>query len=319
MREEPDMNKRDAVLQILDDGGAQGYVPAAFFLHFDPQFHRGQSAVDKHLEYFRATGMDFVKIQYEHTFPRIDSIRHPLDWRNMPLYREDFFAEPLEIVAGLVEAAKEEALVLVTLYSPFMCAGHTVSGATVTDHLLQDPQLVQPGLETITASLMHFVQACIRLGVDGFYMSTQGGEAGHFADAAIFQDYIKPYDLALMEEIDRNCPFNVLHVCDYHGPYADLTPFLDYPGHVVNCSLQVGNDTMSGTEVARLFGRPFMGGMERHGVIAHGDDGAIRGAVKALLDDAPARYLLGADCTLPADTDWANIRTAIAAAHGEAV
>ncbi len=40
-----------------------GYVPAAFFLHLDGQHHRGQPAVDLHLEYFRATEMDFIKIQ----------------------------------------------------------------------------------------------------------------------------------------------------------------------------------------------------------------------------------------------------------------
>ena len=38
-------------------------VPAAFFLHFDQAYHRGRAAVDKHLEFFRATGMDIVKSQ----------------------------------------------------------------------------------------------------------------------------------------------------------------------------------------------------------------------------------------------------------------
>ena len=83
---------------------------------------------------------------------------------------------------GLVKAAKKEALVLVTLYSPFMCAGHTTSLPLLTEHLQQDPEAVRKGLEAITDSLMRFVKACIRLGVDGFYASTQGGEAGRFRD-----------------------------------------------------------------------------------------------------------------------------------------
>ena len=81
--------------------------------------------MQKHLEYFRHTGMDFVKIQYERTFPPIATIKRPEDWRKMPSYPLDFYEPTLSAVGGLVKAAKKEALVLVTLYSPFMCAGHT--------------------------------------------------------------------------------------------------------------------------------------------------------------------------------------------------
>ena len=80
------VNKRDAVLSLLDEGGEQtyAYTPAAFFLHFPPECHRGQPAIDKHLEYFWHTGMDFVKIQYEEVFPRRPEITKPGDWANMP-------------------------------------------------------------------------------------------------------------------------------------------------------------------------------------------------------------------------------------------
>ena len=43
------MNKREAVLSLLDTGQKPGYIPAAFFLHFDPAYRRGQPAIDKHL------------------------------------------------------------------------------------------------------------------------------------------------------------------------------------------------------------------------------------------------------------------------------
>lgn len=310
------MNKRDVMMRVLDASQPQPYVPAAFFLHFDPQYHRGQAAVDKHLEYFRYTGMDFVKIQYEHKFPTIDAIQQPEDWAKMPVYGRDFFAAPLGVVEGLVKAAKADALIIMTLYSPFMCAGHATSEKLITAHLTDDPESVKPGMAAVTESLMNFVQGCIELGVDGFYTSTQGGEAHRFADRTIFEQYIKPYDLMLMEEIDRRCDFNILHVCDYHDSYDDLTPFLDYPGHVVNCSQRVGAEDVPAAELARLFGRPFMGGLDRHGVIATGDEPRIRAAVQAVLDAAPDHFILGADCTVPSDTSWDGIRAAIAQAHG---
>jgi uroporphyrinogen decarboxylase len=309
------MNKRETVLQILDPASAPQTVPAAFFLHFDPLYHRGQAAVDKHLEYFRATGMDFVKIQYEHPFPHLDQIQRPADWANMPFYGLDFFAEPLRVVEGLVKAAKPEALVILTLYSPFMFAGQTASEDLVTRHILEDPGAVRRGMQVITDSLIGFVRACLKLGLDGFYTSTQGGEEGRFPDRRPFDECIRPYDLALMAEANHGSLFNILHVCDYRLPYKDLSPYVDYPGQIVNASLELTGGKTTPREVSRLFARPFMGGMNRLGVLAHGTPGEVRQAAQDALTDVPERFIFGADCTVPSDTAWQNLRTAIDTAH----
>jgi uroporphyrinogen decarboxylase len=309
------MNRRDAVLSLLEPVYKPGCTPAAFFLHFDPVYHRGQAAVDKHLEYFHYTGMDFLKIQYEHKFPLLPEIRRPEDWAKMPCYGLEFYEEPLQVVKGLIRAAKREALVIQTLYSPFMCAGHTVGGEAILDHIRQAPDQVKRGMQAITDSLMLFVKECIRLGLDGFYASTQGGESGRFDDPMLFDACIRPYDLALMEEMNRACVFNILHVCDYHLPYRDLTPFVRYPGHVVNVSLELTGGKISTQEAASIFGRPYMGGLERKGVIATGSKSEVRKAVEDVLRTAPERLILGADCTVPGETSWDNLKTAIETAH----
>ncbi len=307
-------NKRDAVLDVISKKGPQEYFPAAFFLHFDKACHFGQAAVDKHLEFFRHTGMDFVKIQYERRFPPLPEIKKPADWKNMPLRKLDFYEPQLAVVKGLVAAARKEALVVVTLFSPFTCLGHTTSRETVVRHLEEDPEQVKKGLQIVTESLMLFVKECIRLGLDGFYTSTQGGEKDTFKDHRLFKEYIKPHDLVLMNEARQSCVFNILHVCDYVAPYADWTPFLDYPGHVVNCNPDLVSGSVTWQEVARLFKRPCMGGMDRKGIIVSGKPEEITKAVEQVLSAAPERMILGTDCTLPVDT-WDNIKTAIAAAH----
>lgn len=309
------MTKRDVMFSLLDERSQPPYVPAAFFLHFPPAFHEGPAAVEKHLDFFRYTDMDFVKIQYERPFPTIPSIQRPEDWAAMPRYGREFYAGQLRVIEGLVKAAKDDAVVVVTLYSPFMCAGHTTSDALVTEHLRHAPEQVQHGLEIITASLQLFVRECIALGVDGFYHSTQGGEARRFADGDIFEQAIKPYDLRLMNEINQRCDFNILHVCDYLRDYDDFTPFLDYPGDIVNCPLTVGDRTLTPTDAAQLFERPYMGGLERKGVLATGTPDEVRQAANAVLRDAPERFVLAADCTVPGDTPWDNLRAAIDAAH----
>lgn len=308
------MNKRDTLLSQIRSETPPDYVPAAFFMHFERSYHQGQAAINKHLEFFRYTGMDFVKIQYEQTWPSPPLIRKPEDWAHAPLYPEEFFETTVRIVEGLVKRAKDEALVIMTLYSPFMWARRMAEGVDLADHLLQDPEAVKKGLEIMTENVLNLVRACKRVGVDGFYASSQGGEACRFEGTDIFQKYIKPTDLAVWSQI-QSCTFNILHICDYEGGYDELTPFLDYPGHVVNCSLKLGNRTLSPKEVSRMFGRPFMGGMERKGVIATGSPEEIRQAAEAVLAAAPERFVLAADCTVPSDTPWDHLKTAIDTAH----
>lgn len=308
------MNRRDEMLRLLDPAYRPASVPAAFFLHFDPAYHRGRAAVDKHLEFFRFTGMDFVKIQFEHHMPAAD-IRRPEDWARLPRFGADFWEEPLAVVKGIVESARKEALVVLTLYSPFMFATQIAEPETVVRHMEENPEAFKLGIEIITEGLLGFVKGCIGLGLDGFYSSTQGGESGRLSKAGTFDECVKPYDLRILEEIDRSCAFNILHVCDYHLPYADLSPFVAYPGHVVNTSLKLAGGDLDAKEVAKLFGRPFMGGLERKGVIARGTPEAIRNAVREAIESAPARFILGADCTVPPDTPWENLRIAIEAAH----
>jgi uroporphyrinogen decarboxylase len=308
------MNKRDVMLNLIHDAASPDYTPAAFFLHFDSDHHQGQAAIDKHLEFFRSTGMDFVKIQYEQPFPASTPIRKPEDWAQAPRCSEEFFEAPIQVVKGLVEAAKSEALVIMTLYSPFMWAAHLTEAGELARHFQENPEAVKKGLEIMTENVLTLVRGCMRAGVDGFYTSSQGGEAFRFQDRNIFQKYIKPTDLAVWDEL-ASCAFNILHVCDYEGGYDDLTPFLDYPGHVVNSSLKLSDRTLTPNEVSQLFERPFMGGMQRKGVLARGNLKAIRQAANDVLAQAPERFILAADCTVPGDTPWENLRTAIETAH----
>ena len=309
------MSTRDHVLGLLDSDKPQAYVPAAFFLHFDPSCHFGPAAVDRHLEFFRATEMDFVKIQYERKFPHLPDIVRAADWRLIPPYGEEFFRPQLEVVEGIVKAVGREAVVVVTLYSPFMCAGHAVGEETVQRHLHDDPGAVTKGMEVITDTLLTFVKACVRLGVDGFYHSTQGGETDRLADGDLFDTFVRPYDLAVMDEAERSCAFNILHICDYLGEYRDLARFRDYPGQVVSCPLKVGGRPLPLADAREMFGRPVMGGLDRLGVIATGSPAEIRAEAGAVLRAAPDRFVLGADCTVPAQTPWTNLRAAVRAAH----
>ena len=309
------MTKREAVLAVAEPNRPQTYIPAAFFMHFEPEYHEGRPAVEKHIEFFRYTNMDLAKIQYERKFPADPGIVSPKDWVNVRPLNRAFFEPLLEAVDGIVQTLGPEAVVIMTLYSPFMCAGHVGGADRLAAHMAEDPKAVNAGMEVITDSVMVFVSACIELGVDGFYHSTQGYEAGRLAHPDLFHECVKPYDLRVMQEINARCRFSVLHVCDYHAPYDDLSPFVQYPGTVVNCNPEVGGVRLSGAEIAAMFGRPFMGGIERKGPIGSGTEADARRVAREALAEAPSPTILAADCTIPPGSPWSNLRAAIEEAH----
>jgi len=309
------VNKRE-IIQMLTNPDAQlPYIPSAFFLHFDKDYHQGQAAIDKHLEYFRYTDMDFVKIQYELTFPNQPEIQKPEDWAKVPLYGADFFDDQWRIVGGLVKAVGKETLVLMTLYSPYMIAGQIAGREMVDKHILENPEQVNHGMEIITESLMTFVEGCLRQGIDGFYHSTQGGETHRFGGSTYFDKCIKPFDLTLMDKVNQECRFNILHVCDYHGDYDSLSTFIDYPGDIINTSLNIGNLSLTGKNISQIFNKPFMGGLDRHGTLLSGTPDKIQSAIEDVILSSPDNFILGADCTVPGETNWDNLKTAISFAH----
>lgn len=313
------LTKRERLLKHVESGHTEGYTPAGFFLHFGPDYKKGQAAIQKHKEFFSFTGMDFVKIQFELDFPHVP-ISGAGDFEKIPCHSLSFYEPQLEVVKGLVDSLKIEAVVVLTLYSPFMITNNIAGPQAVIDQFEKDPKPVAAAVNRVAESLSAFVRECARLGLDGFYHATQGGEVGRFSDPRLFLDYVKPVDLRLMGLIQELFAFNILHICDYHqeyGGYASLEPFLDYPGQVVNVTTEVGGKSLPPAEIEEFFGRPFMGGMNRLGVLATGTEEEVRTAARAVLVNAPPKLILAADCTVPATTPWENLRAAIDVAHGE--
>ena len=308
-------NKRDRMLQWLAGKTDPNYTPAAFFLHFGNDYKNGLPAAQRHLEYFRQTDMDFVKIQFEQAYDRQPFLQKPADWSKLTLRRLDFYEPLLVTVRELVKTVKKDALILMTLYSPYMCAGQCATGPLLRQHLEENPDAVKRGMEILTESQLMFVRACIQIGVDGFYTSTQGSEAKTFSRPEIFAQYVKPYDLVSMREINAACNFNILHVCDYNAPYSNYDAVRDYPGHIVNCNTRLTAKEISPKEIAAFFNRPYMGGLDRHGVLAKGTPQQVEAEILRVLKSAPKQFILGADCTVAGDTDWNRLKHAISVAH----
>lgn len=307
-------SKRDMMMQVLDMSAKPGYIPAGFFMHFGVT---GDAAVKAHLDYFRASGMDFVKIQFdEESLSKNDQIKSPKDWAKMPVLPEKWFDPAMYLLKNLIKEAKTEALIIQTLYSPYQMAKQAVPWNLIVDHVKEDAESVCRGMENITLSIMNFVNAAAHAGVDGFYMCSQGGETNRIADLPHFCRVIKNYDMILYKEVCQLAPFNIMHLCDYDGSYTDFaTRFQDYPGQVINVPLSADNKPLTLSLAADIFKRPVMGGLDRHGIITKGSPEEVRKATIEVLKNAPTNIILGADCTVDRKIPIENIKIAIDTAH----
>jgi len=307
-------SKRDLVMQVLDMSKIPSYIPSGFFMHFGV---KGDAAVKAHCDYFRATGMDFVKIQFdEQGLAENKEIKTPGDWSKIPILSEKWFEPSINLLKNLIKELKTEALIIQTLYSPYQMAKQAVPCETLVKHVYQDPESVSRGMENITLSIMNFVHAAVRLGVDGFYTCTQGGETNRIADRNLFNRTVKCYDMILYKDVSELVPFNIMHICDYEGTYEEFeTKFSDYPGQVINVPLEADGKSLTLNMASAIFNRPVMGGLDRHGVLSKGSVDDIKKAVVEVLKNAPPNTILGANCTVDNKIPIENLRAAINTAH----
>ncbi|MDR2809251.1 MAG: hypothetical protein LBB84_01675 [Tannerellaceae bacterium] len=307
------VNKREKALAVLDRSKPNKYVPAAFFMHFQDKL--GQGAIDRHVEYFRATNMDFVKVQYEQTVPFLETIKKPEDWDKIPVYSETFFEPQLAVIEALAKALKSEALIIPTVYSPFMLAGQTV-GKNVLTHARENPDAVAKGMQHITESVLNYIHGAIKRGADGFYISTQGGDVKNFGDTPLYDKLILPFDTIVSQEAGNKATVNILHICDYNSPYSQIRKFTSYPGSIINPPIRLADGSpVSTKEVQQIFDRPVMGGLDRLGILAKGNPEEIKVEVDKVFADASPNFILAADCTVPGEVPWQNLRAVIDYAH----
>ncbi|MDR1384725.1 MAG: hypothetical protein LBJ67_12905 [Planctomycetaceae bacterium] len=304
------INKREQLLSVLDQSKPNKYVPAAFFMHFPEKF--GEAAAKRHIDYFRATNMDIVKVQYEIFLPYLN-FQKPEDWEKTPVYDTDFFEPVLSVIEYLAKELKREALIIPTVYGTFSLASQT-SGRKLLEHAQENPDAVAKGIKKLTESLLNYAKEAVKRGADGFYYSTQGGDSRNFAESELFDTLIAQSDIAVLNGISDQTLLNILHICDFAGPYNDISKFRSHPASIINPPYALKDGTrISVKDVQKEFHRPVMGGLNRNGVISGGTFEQIAPEVDTLLRESSPNFILAADCTVRAE--WNVVREVIDYAH----
>jgi uroporphyrinogen decarboxylase len=300
------MNKIERVRAAIR-GEPVDRVPAGFWTHFPEDQQNGPAMVRAHLDFYRRTDLDFLKVMYDNPYELVgvDKIRTPADWaklRPAPLSSRPY-QEYLDSIKEILDAVGNETLVITTMFNPFCIANDNRSGVRdegdwlfdgITQHLRQDPTATAQGLKMIAESTVEFIQALLNVGVAGFLYSVNGSNIGRFSREQ-FDAWVKPSDLMVLQAAEQaGAEFVLLHIC---GANQRLEFYTDYPSQVVNWAPQQGN--LSLKEGQALFNRTVMGGLDQNGALSTGPRAAIEAEVQAVLAEmGTQRFILGAGCAV---------------------
>jgi len=313
------MTKKERILAAMQ-GRHVDCIPAGFYLHFPEKSFFGKEAVEAHLNFYKQTDTDFLKVMNENLYRTVSPLTGADDWKHVrPLTgKEPWIRNQVDIIKELADRVGDEVFILATIHGVFASAFHATGlpdsafarRNPVCEHLCQKPELVGRALGIIAEGLSCFAQACLDAGADGIYYAALGAESYRF-DRKTFESYIKPHDLTVLHSfVSSMC--TVLHMCK-DRLHIDL--YQDYPGEIVNWAIHEQNIGLS--EGRELFRRTILGGFDdRSGILVDGSPADIKSEARRIIETAGTRsFILGADCTLPTTISYEKIRMAVEAAH----
>ena len=292
------------------------YVPALFFGHFGGDQKLGEGAVKAHLSLFLKGGADMLKIQTEQPMPRVEDLT-----METPLVPEDWYAPTVEVIKEVLSYVGKDVYVMPTILSTHQVARQGFGDDRLPVWAVERPEAYKRMLDSYTKAILWYIRECKKIGVEAFFTATQGGEQKFYeldVPGGFFETMIKPYDLEVMNEANKDTKITILHICDWEGPMDDLTRYLDYPGKIVNVPLKIADEPLTLTKTVEMFGRPVLGGFNRKAEIGKETPEKIAAMTREIIENGPkGRLMIGADCSVPSPLDITdNIHAAVSTAHG---
>ncbi|MDR3121222.1 MAG: hypothetical protein LBU58_07820 [Clostridiales bacterium] len=308
-------------------------VPVGFWFHFltggndmngalkEPELRRKN--YEGHKNYITKFKPDFVKVMSDGYFSypvgageRYDS---PADLKKITVIgaNEPWVAEQVALAKDVL-ALQEDTSYFYNSFSPISNLLYIIGKESFAKILKQDPDAVADALHTIADGLLVLAKALIEAGIDGIYFSVSN-PAPDVVTSELYRKIVAPAENYFLQKAKELGGSQILHICGYNGKKNDLSLYVDYDADAINWAVNVENVSLSAGK--KLFGgKAVIGGFANPGgsLIQTGAKEAIQDFTQKLLADAgKVGVVVGADCTVPSDTDLSHlewVREAAAAA-----
>lgn len=315
------MTKKERVISAIKMEEVD-HVPSCFSLHFDEDQAYGEKGVKSHIDFFKKTDTDILKIMNENLVPNMGEIRVPSDWKKFReiSLEDDFIQKQLDFVKKILDQTEnvEEVFTVGTMHGIVASAIHPIekkygyekSRELLCEHLREGKSYLLDVFKKIEEGMNLLSEAYLSLGLDGVYYASLGGEKYYFKDQE-FKNYIAPYEKNILKNIKDNNGYTILHICKDDLNINRYSSFVEY-SDIINWGVYEGGVSLEkGKEV---FGDvAIMGGLKnRSGVLVEGSELEIRKEVEKIINSFGKKgFILGADCTLPTDISYKRIAAAV--------
>ena len=317
------MDKRERVLACMNHLTVDR-PPVGFWFHFSDEQKMGAACVQAHLDYYNHVDVDLAKIMcdgyFDYPNPLAQSVQKASDWYHLkPLGKNHpFLREQVDRAKAVKDGLKDDMCVFYNVFAPFSSIRYGTSDELVMAHLREDPQAVAYALGIIAEDNSTLCELLMtEAGCDGIYYCVQGGEKDRMTGET-YRAYVTPSDKAVLSHANKFSPYNILHCCGWAGIPNRLENWQDYPAKVINWAVFI-------EEMDLVCGRAFFGGKtvlggcdnRKTGVLYTGSKAEVQSFVRKLVSsfDQDTGYMIGADCTLPADIDKKRIQWVIEAVN----
>ncbi|MHA8138176.1 uroporphyrinogen decarboxylase family protein [Lactobacillaceae bacterium Scapto_B20] len=319
----------------------ESQVPFLVTHHFNPDEHLEarfdsnilKRDIEEEPKFVEQVGADFVKLMDDGYFTyQYNNVDDPNDLKSLAKIKEiskdhSWLTDQAHLIAEQIKRLDKKLFKFsnvfsaVTLFKWSLLISHPDADLKEADKRFadlytEDPETVVHALKVINQDIKKQIQVGRDAGADGVFFSTQEIQDNRIGKD-FFDDVQKQLDAELIDEINRDFKFGILHVCGFDGAINHLPWFVDYQLPVVNWSTKF--DGYSFNEGKKLFSdKVIYGGFGNttDDVLYRGTKEEIQNEVDRLLDEAGTTgVLIGADCTVPRDTPVEHIKWAAEAAH----
>ncbi len=251
-------------------------------------------------EFWHRYQPDILKVMHDIPYevsPELPVIHSPSEWARLPRLnpQEGYFGAQLAMLRRLRTLVPLEVPIVETLFNAFYYA-EKLSDGKLIEHLAQDPDAVQQGLNILQANLVDYAHAVLEV-CDGIYYAVNGAGTDS-APREVYERFFYAFDRQLLESI-ADAPLNILHLHGYGELYADL--FADAPFAIACWSDR--KCTLNLTEGKRLFGRPVMGGINERLIERMSREEIFLHAQEAVDHVGRRGFILAPGCAIPTHTN----------------
>jgi len=315
------MNKREWVTRALL-GKEVDRVPVGFWFHFlpDKQLTAGYdepALIEKNLEGHRKFRdefhPDFVKLMTDGLFYRPGSTYPPLRTARdlatvRPLGRNHPYLNAcVEHAKRVREIYGDDILIFYSVNSPFLHVLKQYAGTSAMKYyppcMREAPEAFRSATTALTEDMVNLVERVMtEAGMDGIYFALHNDNV--FTQEQYFE-MAAPSEREILRVANAHSPVNIVHICGYRGRENDFAVYRDYDAPAFSWSLHTTHLSVPEGRAFFTHSKSVIGGFDQlPGSLIHaGEKAEIQRFVYRLLDECGTRgFVLGADCTIPADT-----------------